>query len=145
VPSPFLHPADADAVADFARGNAGADFHNFADGFVPEHARERQAEQTVSKMHVGVAEAAGVNFHDHLVRARGGRLPFLYFPFAVYGGDDCRFHRDDSEKVGIHALDARAVKEMQVAAFAGYWVATVDWARPASGQGLRGNSRPSLP
>jgi hypothetical protein len=36
----FLNPADADAVSDFAGGDAGADFDDLADGLVAEHARK---------------------------------------------------------------------------------------------------------
>ena len=95
----FLHPADADAVSDFAGGDAGADFDDLADGLVAEHARKLKREQAVREVNVGVAEAASVDLHDDLIRTCLGGFPLFYFPLTVYGGYDCCFHKEDSRGI----------------------------------------------
>jgi hypothetical protein len=94
-----LHPADADAVSDFAGGDAGADFDYFADRLVAQHAGKREREQTVGEMYIGVAQAAGVDLHDYLIGACFGGFPLFYFPLAVDRGDDCCFHEEDSRGI----------------------------------------------
>jgi len=56
----FLYPADSNAVPNLAGGDAGAELDNLAHRFVPARG-ERKCEQTVSKVNIGVAEAAGVD------------------------------------------------------------------------------------
>ena len=92
----FLHPAHAHAVSHFAGSHARTNFHDLAHRFMTQHAREWQGEQAVSKMHVGIAKPAGVDLHHDLIRTCLGGFPLLDFPFAVYGGDDCSFHDEDS-------------------------------------------------
>ena len=87
-----MHPADADALADFAGGHAGTDFDDFADGFVAEHPGKRKREQAVGQVNVGVAEPAGVDLHKDLVGADLRGLPLFHFPLAVHGGDYRCFH-----------------------------------------------------
>src|SRR5580693_2421135 len=95
----FLHPTDTDPVSDFAGGDAGADLDDLAHGFVAKDVRKLNGKEAVRQVDIGVAEAASVDLHDHLVRASLGRFPLFYFPLAVYRWNYRCFHKEDSEIV----------------------------------------------
>jgi hypothetical protein len=45
-------------------------------------------------VYIGVAQTAGLNLDDHLIRTRLGCLPLLDFPLAIDGRDDGCFHSE---------------------------------------------------
>jgi hypothetical protein len=112
-------PTHTDSVADLTRRYARADLDDFADGLVAKHARKLQPKQTMGKLDVGVAQAAGVNLNNHLIRTGFGCLPLFDFPLAVNGWDDCCFHEGTPEGIYVsvgcrfESLDSETLQQHQ--------------------------------
>src|SRR5580700_7945587 len=72
-----LNPCGADAVADLSRCDVGSHGDDLADRLVPEDSRKLSWKVSESFMHVGIADAARVHLHQHLVGA-GLRLGHVF-------------------------------------------------------------------
>src|SRR5262249_42840252 len=87
-----LDPGHAHAVADLALGDARSDLHDVAHGLVAQRARELRRDVALGDVHVGVAQAAGLDADEDLARTGLGGGDFLDRPLAVDFGDDGGFH-----------------------------------------------------
>jgi hypothetical protein len=115
----LLVPTHTNTITDFARTYTSPDLDDFADGFVAKNAGKLQPKQTMGKMHVGVAQAAGLNLDNNLIRTGFGRLPLFDFPLAVNGRDNCCFHEGAPEGIYVsvgcrfESLDSETLQQHQ--------------------------------
>src|SRR6188474_3832893 len=87
-PARALDPGHAHAVADLARRDPGPDTRDLAHGLVPQRPRELRRYRAVRDVHVGVAQPAGLDADQDLVRPRLGGRDLLDLPPRVGGGHD---------------------------------------------------------
>ena len=87
-----LDPGDADPIADPAGRHPGAERDDLADRLVSERPGEPGGEHSLGDVHVGVAQSAGLDLHQHLTGAGSGGRDLTNFPGAMQGGDDGDFH-----------------------------------------------------
>jgi hypothetical protein len=94
-----LYPRHADAVADAAGRDTGADGDDLANRLVPEDSRKRPGQIAVRLVNVGIAEPARMDLDEHLVRARIRHGNILEFPAGMSSGNDGSVHGDTSLSV----------------------------------------------
>src|SRR3989440_11489446 len=68
APASGLNPGGTHAVADLSRGDVGSHGNDLADRLVAEDSGEWSGQVSERLMYVGVADAACVHLHEHLIR-----------------------------------------------------------------------------
>src|SRR6202008_335231 len=99
-----LNPRRAHAIAYFSRRDVGSYGNDLADRLMAQDSGKWPRNVSESLMHVGVADAACVHLHQHLIRP-GLRLGNVFhLPRTAHSGYDCSFHMHPSR-----GFDARAI------------------------------------
>src|SRR5215469_16575573 len=87
-----LNPGGTHAVAYFPHGNVGGRGNNLADWLVAKDSWEGAGQVSKRLMDIGVADAACMHLHEHLVRA-GLRLRNVFdLPRTIHSGRDRSLH-----------------------------------------------------
>jgi hypothetical protein len=88
-----LNPSATHTVADLSRGDVGSHGNDLADGFVAEDSGEWSGQVSERLMDIGVADAARMHLHEHVIRS-GLRLRNVFdLPRTVDGGYNGSFHK----------------------------------------------------
>ena len=87
-----LDPGHAHPVSDAPCRHAGADARDLAHGLVAQRPRELRGYDAVRDVDVGIAEPAGLDRDEDLVRPRLGDRYLLHLPPRARGRDDDSLH-----------------------------------------------------
>src|SRR5207253_8988628 len=91
-----LNPSGAHTVADLSRGDIGSHGNDLADRLVAEDSRKWPGQMSERLMYVGIADAAGMHLHQHLIRS-GLRLRNIFdLPRSAHSGNDGSLHNPSS-------------------------------------------------
>src|SRR5581483_5048841 len=69
APAGGLDPGGTHTIADFSSSDIRSHGNNLADGLVAEDAGEWSGQVSERLVYVGVADAAGMHLHEHLIRS----------------------------------------------------------------------------
>src|SRR2546421_2904565 len=96
APARGLNPGGPHAVAHLSRGDVRGHANNLADRLVAEDSGEWSRQVSERLMYVGVADAACMHLHEHLVRS-GLRLRNVFdLPRTAHSGNDGGLHNTSS-------------------------------------------------
>src|SRR5207302_10861286 len=96
APAGGLHPSGTHTVAYLSRGDVGSHRNDLADRVVAEDSGEWSRQMSERLMDVGVADAAGMHLHEHLIRS-GLRLRNVFdLPRTAHSGNDGGLHNTSS-------------------------------------------------
>src|SRR5438552_1635868 len=91
-----LNPSGTHTVAYLSRGDVGSHRNDLADRLVAEDSGEWSGQMSERLMDVGVADAAGMHLHEHLIRS-GLRLRNVFdLPRTAHSGNDGGLHNTSS-------------------------------------------------
>src|ERR1700756_5264387 len=96
APASGLNPSGTHTVANLSRGHVGSHGNNLADRLVAEDSGEWSGQVSERLVHVGVADAACMHLHEHLI-CFGLRLRnFFDLPRTVHSSSDRSLHNTSS-------------------------------------------------
>src|SRR5437667_77222 len=91
-----LNPSGTHTVAYLSRGDVGSHRNDLADRLVAEDSGKWSGQVSERLMYVGVADAAGMHLHEHLIRS-GLRLRDVFdLPRTAHSGNDGGLHNTSS-------------------------------------------------
>src|SRR2546426_3474655 len=109
APASGLNPSGTNRVADLSRGDVGSHGTDLADRLVAEDSGEWSRQVSERLMYVGVADAACMHLHEHLVRS-GLRLRNVFdLPRTAHSGNDRSFHDIPPYAIGCKSLYSRCI------------------------------------
>src|SRR5205823_9493372 len=116
APASGLNPGGTHAVADLSRGDVGSHGDNLADRLVAEDSGEWSGQVSERLMDVGVADAACMHLHEHLIGSGLRLRDFFDLPRTAHSGNERGLHNTSSYPNSMRArlgrcmiLDARFV------------------------------------
>ena len=96
APTGGLNPSGTHTIADLSRGDVGSHGHDLADRLVTEDSGEWSGEVSERLVYIGVADAACMHLHEHLIGS-GLRLRNVFdLPRTVHSGNDGSLHNISS-------------------------------------------------
>src|ERR1700732_3259268 len=114
APASGLNPSGTHTVADLSRGDIGSHRNDLADRLVAEDSGEWPGQVSERLMDVGVADAACMHLHEHLIGSGLRLRNFFNLPRSVHSGNDHSLHNTSSYRNSMRArlrrcmiLDAR--------------------------------------
>src|SRR5205823_9425810 len=91
-----LNPSGTHTVADLSRGDIGSHGNNLTDRLVAEDSRKWSGQMSERLMYVGVADAAGMHLHEHLIRSGLSLRNVFDLPRTAHSGNDGGLHNTSS-------------------------------------------------
>src|SRR2546426_6108248 len=96
APASGLNPSGTHTVADLSRGDVGRHGNDLADRLVAEDSGEWSGQMSERLMYVGIADAACMHLHEHLIRF-GLRLRNVFdLPRTAHSGNNGSLHNTSS-------------------------------------------------
>jgi hypothetical protein len=92
APAGGLNPGRTHAIAYLPRRDVRSHGNDLAHWLMAQYSGKWSGKMSESLMYIGVANAAGVHFHQHLIRSGLGLRNVFDLPRTAYSGNDCSFH-----------------------------------------------------
>src|SRR5271167_4220623 len=96
APASGLNPSGTHTVAHLSRGDVGSHSNDLADRLVAEDSGEWSGQVSERLMDVGVADAAGMHLHEHLIRSGLRLLDVFDLPRTAHSGNYGSLHNTSS-------------------------------------------------
>src|SRR6266436_6689707 len=92
APTSRLNPSGTHSIADLSRGDVGSHGNDLADRLVAENSGEWSGQMSERLVYVGVADAACMHLHEHLIRSELRLRNVFDLPRTAHSGNDRSLH-----------------------------------------------------